>query len=183
MHQMTGLPVHVLSSVVGQATHSAISGHDAGRGRSRQTPTHDGRGSGAPTTGPRRRQGARERHEQPERDRRIEDVAGRDLVRPGELVRLEVRPAAEPADRRRRDRASKSTPNGCSSGCGMSNTNRTGITKTNADNATATVRCREALMTATAARRTARRGRRAPARGTPPARSPRPRRPAAPPPS
>src|SRR6185312_9968617 len=36
-HQMTGLPVHVLRSVVGQATQSAISGHDTGRGRRRHT--------------------------------------------------------------------------------------------------------------------------------------------------
>ena len=35
-HQMTGLPVHVLSSVVGQATHRARSGQTSGRGRSRQ---------------------------------------------------------------------------------------------------------------------------------------------------
>src|SRR6188474_2252595 len=34
-HQMTGLPVHVFNSVVGQATHKAMSGHDGGAGRSR----------------------------------------------------------------------------------------------------------------------------------------------------
>src|SRR6188508_459798 len=33
---MTGLPVQVLSSVVGHATHSAMRGHHAGSGRSRQ---------------------------------------------------------------------------------------------------------------------------------------------------
>ena len=39
----------------------------------------------------------RERHEQPERDRRVEDVARADRVRAGELVRLVERAAGEPA--------------------------------------------------------------------------------------
>ena len=34
---MTGLPVHVLSRVVGHATQSAMSGHHAGAGRNRHT--------------------------------------------------------------------------------------------------------------------------------------------------
>jgi hypothetical protein len=39
MHQMTGLPVQILSGVVGQARHSAMSGQTAGRGATRAIAT------------------------------------------------------------------------------------------------------------------------------------------------
>ena len=94
---MTGLPVQVLSSVVGHARHSAMSGH---HGAGPEAP--DGPGRDADRDRPPQRPGDaagsdRERHEQPQRDRRVQHVAGPDRVRTGELVRLEVRTARQPA--------------------------------------------------------------------------------------
>ncbi len=78
-----------------------MSGHDRGPG---PEPPHRPRGGaerhGPPEDGRQCGRQERERHEQPQPDRRVEDVAGADGVRPGELVRLEERTAGEPPRRR-----------------------------------------------------------------------------------
>ncbi len=97
-HQITGLPVQVLSRVVGQATQRARSGQTSGRGRRRQT-AHAVAPSGIAhqraTRAPPAATANGTNSTKP--DRGIQHVAGPDLVRPGELVRLEVRAAGQPA--------------------------------------------------------------------------------------
>ena len=99
--QMTGLPVQVFRSVVGFATHRASSGQTTGRGPEAPDGRRRDRRAGPPTTATAATSGrtgsAANGDEQPQRHRRIEDVAGPDLVRTGELVRLEERAAGQPA--------------------------------------------------------------------------------------
>ena len=97
-HQITGLPVHVLSRVVGQATHRAMSGQTSGRGRSRQiahaiAPSGIAHQSGHASAAGSSANGTNSSSP----SGRIQHVAGPDVVRPGELVWLEIRTAGQPA--------------------------------------------------------------------------------------